>query len=515
MTTSIITLSYPLYLMEITPGNIMLVIAVLLFFSVFFGKAGSKYGLPSLLAFLAIGMLAGIDGFGIQFDSAATAEFIGMISLCIILFSGGLDTEFRKIRPVLAPGLVLATAGVLLTTVITGIFIHELMQWMMPQYAFGWLESLLLAAIMSSTDSASVFSILNTSGIGLRQRLKPMLELESGSNDPMAYLLVILLISLIDSGEKLTGAVIGSSMLSLVLQLGVGTATGLVMGYLTVKVVNLLRSANEFLYPVLVIACCFFTFAITNIIGGNSYLAVYIAGLVVGNSRLSLKRTISTFFGGFTWLVQIIMFLSLGLLVNPHELADIILPGLLLGVFMILVSRPLSVFLCLAPFRQFTFKAKTYIGWVGLRGAVPIIFATYALMSPAVVHARFMFNLVFFITLLSLLIQGTTVTSFARWLGLTTPVRSRTFDIDLPDEIEGSSSEMVIAPKHLSDGNLMRELKLPPRTLVVMIKRDGKYLIPKGNTRLYIGDILLLLTGSEASAISPTKEVQTSSIVDE
>ena len=321
-----------------------------------------------------------------------------------------------------------------------------------------------------------------------------MLELESGSNDPMAYLLVILLISLIDSGSRLTGGVIASSLWSLVVQLGVGTVTGLIMGYLTVKVVNLLRSSNEFLYPVLVIACCFFTFAITNIIGGNSYLAVYIAGLVVGNSRLSLKRTISTFFGGFTWLVQIIMFLSLGLLVNPHELVHIILPGLLLGVFMILVSRPVSVFICLAPFRQFTLKAKTYIGWVGLRGAVPIIFATYALMSPGVVHARFMFNLVFFITLLSLLIQGTTVTSFAQWLGLTTPVKSRTFDIDLPEEIEGASSEMVIAPEHLSDGNLMSEMKLPPRTLVVMIKRDGKYLVPKGNTRLYIGDILLLLT---------------------
>lgn len=492
--------------MEITPGNIMLVIAILLFFSVFFGKAGSKYGLPSLLAFLGIGMLAGVDGFGIQFDSAATAEFIGMVSLCIILFSGGLDTEFKKIRPVLVPGLILATVGVLLTTILTGIFIHELMRYMMPQYAFGWLESLLLAAIMSSTDSASVFSILNTSRIGLRQKLKPMLELESGSNDPMAYLLVILLISLIDGGEQITGGLIASSMLDLVIQLGVGTATGLVIGYLTVKVVNVLRSSNEFLYPVLVIACCFFTFAVTNMVGGNSYLAVYIAGLVVGNSRLSLKRTISTFFGGFTWLVQIIMFISLGLLVNPHELTDIIWPGLLLGVFMILVSRPAAVFLCLAPFKRFTLKAKTYIGWVGLRGAVPIIFATYALMSPGVVHARFMFNIVFFITLLSLLIQGTTVTSFARWLGLTTPVKSRTFDIDLPDEIEGSSSEMVIAPEHLSDGNLMSELKLPQRTLVVMIKRDDKYLVPKGNTRLYIGDILLLLTGAEPKEAKPAAQ---------
>ena len=172
--------------MEITPGNVMFVVAVLLFFSVLIGKVGSKYGMPALLLFLGVGMLAGVDGFGIHFDNAATAEFIGMISLSIILFSGGLDTDFRQIRPVLAPGIVLATVGVLITTVITGCFIHEMMRLFLPQYAFGWAESLLLASIMSSTDSASVFSILNSSGIGLKQRLKPMLELESGSNDPMA-----------------------------------------------------------------------------------------------------------------------------------------------------------------------------------------------------------------------------------------------------------------------------------------------------------------------------------------
>ncbi|MGN0219854.1 MAG: cation:proton antiporter, partial [Muribaculaceae bacterium] len=179
--------------MEITPDNIMLVAAVLLLFSVLAGKAGSRYGMPALLAFLGIGMLAGVDGFGIQFDSAATAEFIGMVSLCIILFSGGLDTSYRQIKPVLAPGVVLATVGVLITTALMGVFIHEMMRLMLPEHAFGWAESLLLAAIMSSTDSASVFSILNSSGVGLKQRLKPTLELESGSNDPIAYLLVILL----------------------------------------------------------------------------------------------------------------------------------------------------------------------------------------------------------------------------------------------------------------------------------------------------------------------------------
>ena len=440
--------------MEITPGNVMFVVAVLLFFSVLIGKVGSKYGMPALLLFLGVGMLAGVDGFGIHFDNAATAEFIGMISLSIILFSGGLDTDFRQIRPVLAPGIVLATVGVLITTVITGCFIHEMMRLFLPQYAFGWAESLLLASIMSSTDSASVFSILNSSGIGLKQRLKPMLELESGSNDPMAYLLVVLMISVIESGADFSGAIVWDSVLSLAVQLTVGALCGIGVGFLTVKAVNAINTPNEFLYPVLVISCCFFAYTVTSMIGGNGYLAVYVAGLVVGNKRLALKRTIATFFGGFTWLVQILMFLTLGLLVNPNELLYIIWPGLCLGVFMILIARPVAVFVSLAAFRKFTFKARVYISWVGLRGAVPIIFATYALMSPGVEHARFMFNLVFFITILSLIIQGTSVTSMARWLGL--------------------------------------------HTLVILVKREGKYLRPSGNTRLYIGDCLLLISRDES-----------------
>lgn len=472
----------------------MLIAAVLLFFSVLVGKAGSRFGMPALLVFLGIGMAAGIDGFGLQFDNAAAAEFIGMVALCIILFSGGLDTDFKKIRPVLGPGLVLATLGVLLTTIITGVFIHEMMRLMAPEYAFGWAESLLLAAIMSSTDSASVFSILNSSGIGLKQRLKPTLELESGSNDPMAYLLVVLLISVIESGSDITGGLVLSTLGALAVQLGVGVAAGWVIGLLSVKAINSIRSDNDFMYPVLVISCCFFAFTLTGLVGGNSYLAVYIAGVVVGNKRIVLKRTITTFFGGFTWLVQIAMFLTLGLLVNPHELVDIVWPGLLLGVFMIVVARPAAVLVCLIPFKSYTPRAKAYICWVGLRGAVPIIFATYALMSPAVVHARFMFNLVFFITILSLLIQGTTVNSMARKLKLTEPLDEPHFNVELPDEVASDTREYTIEPQHLSKGNLLREVTLPPDTLAILLYRDKRYLVPKGDTELTPGDVLLLVT---------------------
>lgn len=481
--------------MEITPDNIMLVAAVLLLFSVLAGKAGSRYGMPALLAFLGIGMLAGVDGFGIQFDSAATAEFIGMVSLCIILFSGGLDTSYRQIKPVLAPGVVLATVGVLITTALMGVFIHEMMRLMLTEHAFGWAESLLLAAIMSSTDSASVFSILNSSGVGLKQRLKPTLELESGSNDPIAYLLVILLISTIEEGVDITGGMILETVGRLILQLGVGAIAGIVIGYITVWIVNRIHAGNEFLYPVLVIACCFFAFTLTNLVGGNSYLAVYISGVVVGNNKIVLKRTIATFFGGFSWLVQIVMFLTLGLLVNPHELLQIAVPGIMLGVFMIFIARPAAVYLCLAPFRRYTFKAKTYIGWVGLRGAVPIIFATYALMSPAVGQARFMFNIVFFITILSLLIQGTTVTRMARWLGLTEEVEPRHFSgFELPEEVTAASREQAVTAELLTEGSTLSEITLPPETLVILVKRGDAYLVPKGNTRLYIGDVLLLIS---------------------
>lgn len=483
--------------MEITPGNIMLVLAVLLFFSVLLGKAGSKYGMPSLLLFLGVGMLAGTDGFGIQFDSAPMAEFIGMFSLCIILFTGGFDTDFKGIKPILGPGIALATVGVLLTTILTGAFIHELMRVLLPEYGFGWIESILLASIMSSTDSASVFSILSSSGISLRERLKPTLELESGSNDPMAYLLVILSISILETGQDLSGALVMSSLLKLVVQLIVGTIGGVVVGYVMVRIINRFNASNEFFYPIMVIAGCFFAFTLTEMCGGNSYLAVYIAGLVVGNHRIALKRTISTFLGGFTWLVQIVMFLTLGLLVNPAELSHIVLPGCLLGLFMIIVARPVAVFATLAPFKRFSLKARTYISWVGLRGAVPIIFATYALMSPAVEHARFMFNIVFFITIFSLLIQGTTVNPMARWLGLTRKPVDKKFNIDLPDEIKASMQELIVTGPLLADGHTLKELSLPPETLVIFIKRGNDYLIPTGNTRLFLDDTLLIISSHE------------------
>ena len=400
--------------MVISPENILLVGAILLFLSVLVGKTGAKFGVPALLLFLGVGMLAGSDGFGIYFDSPQIAQFIGTVALCIILFSGGMDTHYREIKPILAPGVTLATLGVLMTTIITGLFIYSLSDLLPGNFQLGLLESMLLAAVMSSTDSASVFSILRSKGISLKERLRPTLELESGSNDPMAYMLTILLIQVIEIG------VIDwpHSIVLLFMQLSIGAAAGFALGYAIVWIINRINVPNESLYPVLLFSCVFFVFAFTNLLQGNGYLAVYIAGLVVGNRKFVHKRSLTTFFDGFTWLFQIVMFLTLGLLVNPSELPAVAGVGLLVAIFMIVVSRPISVFACLLPFRRFTTRARVYISWVGLRGAVPIIFATYQLMSAEIPNARMIFNIVFFVTIVSLLVQGTTVSAMARWLGL-------------------------------------------------------------------------------------------------
>ena len=355
------------------------------------------------------------------------------------------------------------------------------------------MESMLLAAVMSSTDSASVFSILRSKGLGLKQRLRPVLELESGSNDPMAYMLTILLIQIIQIGEFNAWQSIGM----LLIQLSVGALSGYILGQVTVWVMNRINIDNQSLYPVLLLAFSFFIFSFTDLLKGNGYLAVYIAGLVVGNKKMVHKRSTATFFDGFSWLFQIVMFLTLGLLVNPSELLPVIGIGLLIGIFMIIFARPITVFLCLLPFKNFTTKARVYISWVGLRGAVPIIFATYPLIA-GIENSKFIFNIVFFITIISLLVQGTTVSAMARWLKLDSEDETKKeFDVSLPDEIKSSMSEIQITETALANGNKLMNLTLPDNTLAVMVKRNNKYFVPKGHTTINPGDKLLVISDNE------------------
>ena len=465
----------------------MLIGSIILFVSILAGKASSRFGAPMLLFFLLVGMAFGTDGVGIEFDNFAAVQFVGMLSLSIILFSGGMDTSFSEVRPVLKEGVVLATLGVVLTALFTGSVIYFVSGWLGATIPFSM--ALLIAAVMSSTDSASVFSILRSKRMGLKQNLRPLLELESGSNDPMAYILTIMLIQVNMGAESEVWDV----MFTFLKQMGVGTLSGYLLGKGATLVVNRINIGNKSLYSVLLLSLVFFTASFTDLLGGNGYLAVYIAGIVMGNHKLSHKKTLATFLDGVTWLMQIVMFLMLGLLVNPHELKDVVFIGLIVGAAMIFLTRPVAVWLSLLPFKGLTTKARHYISWVGLRGAAPILFATYPKLA-GLDPDNTIFNIVFFITIFSLVVQGTTVSSMASVLGVGEKSPEKGFDIDLPDEVKAALTEVDIIEGGARDGALLRDVKLPEKSLVMMIRRGDKYIVPNGSTKLHRGDKLLLIS---------------------
>jgi len=483
--------------MSIQLETVLFVLAILFFLSILAGKASSRFGVPALLLFLLVGMFSGSDGLGIQFENMVIAKHIGTIALCIILFSGGLDTNIAKIRPVMAKGIILATLGVFLTAIITGVLIWWVLGMTMKSAGIGFITSLLLASTMASTDSASVFSILRSKGLSLKNNLRPLLELESGSNDPMAYVLVISFIEIIRMGAAPDYLQVAGTLL---LQLGIGAAAGFLLGKLAVLIINHIKIDNDSLYPILVLTFCIFIFSVCYFIKGNGFLAVYIGGLVIGNSKFIHKRTSLKFFDGLAWLFQLIMFLTLGLLVNPHELIPIIIPGLIISFLMIFVSRPLSVFISLLPFRKMPVRDKAYVSWVGLRGAVPIIFAIFPLVEN-VPHARLIFNIVFFCTLVSLLVQGTSLPMVARWLRLADkPPRNAKlvdFDVDFSADIKSFMTEIEVSKEMIKNGNKMYHLNLPENTLVVLIKRDDLYFVPTGKTVLKERDKMLVITDNK------------------
>lgn len=477
--------------MNFTPENLLFLGSVLVFVSILISKTGYRFGVPTLLLFLFTGMFFGSSGLGLQFNSARGAQFIGMFSLSIILFTGGMDTKFKDIRPVLVPGILLATLGVVLTTAITGAFIYALSQSGYFCLEVSLVVAMLLAAAMSSTDSASVFSLLRSQGLGLKHRLRPMLELESGSNDPMAYMLTLALMQVVLSGGQFSLVDLAADIL---LQFAIGGGMGYAGGRFSTWLMNRINLPNASLYPVLLLTLCLMTFTITDLMQGNGYLAVYIAGLMVGNRRMSYRREMTTFMEGLTWLVQIVMFLSLGLLVNPNELWSVAPVALAIGLFMMLVARPASVYLCLLPFRDYPLRAKHFLSWVGLRGAVPIIFATYPIIS-GMKDAAMLFNIVFVITLLSLLTQGTTLSTVARWLHLDMPEEKtgNEFGIELPEDLTPQLCEMTLTAEHLQRGRLLAEQRFPEGTLVMLVKRGESVIVPNGKLELHVGDVLLTI----------------------
>ena len=476
--------------MNLTTENIILIGAILVLLSVFAGKPSSRFGFPTLIFFLAIGMLAGSEGIGgINFDNPKITQFIGIIALNFILFSGGFDTSWSGTKPVLWQGITLSTLGVIITAIVLGLFVW----WVMD---FTLYEGLLLGSIVSSTDAAAVFSILRSKRLALKGSLRPLLEFESGSNDPMAYMLTIAFTGLVVNQDAAFSSVIPRFLWQFI----IGGLSGFLAGLGGKFIINKIRLDYDGLYPVLVIALMFLTYSVTDLIRGNGFLAVYISALYIGNQELIHKRTIIKAFDGFAWMAQIILFLTLGLLVFPSHIIPVIGIGLLISTFLILVARPVSVFLCLMFFKVKN-RNRLFISWVGLRGAIPIVFATIPLIEGAA-KADTIFNIVFFISMSSVLIQGTTLLAVARWLHLLLPekLKQRTFtDLILSESTKKEFVEIIIPENNPSVGQQIVELGFPKTSLIVMIQRNEKFITPKGSTVLEPGDILFVLSENEES----------------
>lgn len=470
--------------MNLTTENILLIGSLLLIISIIAGKTTYRFGVPTLILFLLIGMLAGSDGLGgIHFDDPKAAQFIGIVSLNFILFSGGLDTNWPTIKPVLWQGVILSTVGVLLTAVTLGIFV-----WAVA--GFSIYEGLLLGAIVSSTDAAAVFSILRSKTLALKSKIRPTLELESGSNDPMAYVLTIVFLGMVVNPEQGLLAAVPLFFKQMV----IGAVAGLLFGKASKFVINNINLDFEGLYSVLVIALMFTTFSATDFIGGNGFLAIYLCAVYLGNQDLIHKKSILKMFDGLAWLMQIVLFLTLGLLVFPTQIYPVIGLGLLISLFLIFVARPLSVFLSLIPFKMKN-RRRLYISWVGLRGAVPIVFATYPLLA-GIEKANMIFNIVFFISLTSVLIQGTTLSIIAKWLHVALPAKAKPIapvDIFLSERAKTAMAEINIPAEAHAVGKKIVELAFPKTAIIAMIKRGEQYITPSGSTVIEADDHLIVL----------------------
>ncbi|WP_067148054.1 potassium/proton antiporter [Pseudotamlana agarivorans] len=474
--------------MNITIENILLIGSLLLFVSVIFGKTSYKFGVPTLILFLGIGMLAGSDGIGgINFDDPKLAQFIGIVSLNFILFSGGLDTNWNAVKPILKEGIALSTLGVLLTAVSLGTFV-----WLVTDFTI--YESLLLGSIVSSTDAAAVFSILRSKNLALKTNLRPTLELESGSNDPMAYVLTLAFLSLVVNQDQSFISIIPMFLQQMIL----GGALGFGFGILSKYVINKIKLDFEGLYPVLAIALMFITFSATDFVGGNGFLAIYICAVYLGNQDLIHKKTILKMFDGLAWLMQIVLFLTLGLLVFPSQIIPYFGIGILISLFLIFIARPIGVLISLMFFKM-KMRRRLYISWVGLRGAVPIVFATYPLLA-GIDKANTIFNIVFFISVTSILIQGTTLSVVAKWLHVALPEESKKitevekFILELPKSL---LKEFKISPYFNAVDKRIVDLHFPKSAFIVMIKRQGEYIRPGGSTVIKANDVLVVVLDDE------------------
>lgn len=473
--------------------TLLIIVSSLLLLCVIISKVSDRLGVPILLLFLGIGMLAGSEGIGgIQFDDPHLTEYIASCCLALILFSSGLDTSWGAVKSVAREGISLASIGVVLTAALFGVAAHWLLK-------ITWLESFLLGAIISSTDAAAVFSILRSKGLNLKGNLSSLLELESGSNDPVAVILTVSLITLITSPGTSIPGLVGLFFL----QILVGVAMAWIFSQAALFLINRLKLGYESLYPVLAGALVFLAFALTTELKGSGFLAVYLFGLLLGRRDFLHHHSLSRFFDSSAWLSQIVLFLTLGLLVFPSRLAAVAWPALLLALVLVLVVRPLAVFITLVPFK-YAWREKTFISWVGLRGAVPIVLGTYPLVA-GIVNANLIFNIVFFVVITSVLLQGTLLPQMAKWLKLesNTPLPPPS-PLELTSR-QGMSSHMthITIPENAECVNkAVFELKLPPGYLLILVNRGENFILPNGSTVLQAGDVVQALAEDETMALA-------------
>ncbi|NGZ77212.1 potassium/proton antiporter [Saccharibacillus alkalitolerans] len=464
--------------MQFTVDNSILLFSALLIVGVLTTKFSSRLGVPSLVFFIVVGMV--LSRF-IYFDNAYLTQLFGIVALIVILFEGGLQTKWTSMKKVIVPSATLATVGVLITTVTIGA---------LAKYILGltWLEGMLFGAIVGSTDAAAIFAVLGSKNI--RPKLTATLEAESGTNDPMAIFLTVSLIQLIQNPE--------SSFLTLILgfvwQMGLGLVMGLLLGKVSVAIINKINLDSSGLYPVLSMALAVLTYSGTAMLHGSGLLAVYVMAVLVGNSDLTYRHSIFRFNEGFAWMMQILMFILLGLLVFPHQLPSVTWQGLGLSILLMFVARPLGVFVSMI-FMKFDLKEITFISWAGLRGAVPIVLATYPMIA-GIEHSQLIFNVVFFVVLTSALIQGSTISFLADKLGLLGGKKATApHSLELVS-IGKTNSEIIeidVEENSVVEGKQIQHAKLPVEALVTAIVRDEKIITPKGATRIKAGDILYVL----------------------
>jgi cell volume regulation protein A len=468
---------------------ILMVTGLLVFASIVASRVSNYLGVPALVVFLVIGMLAGSDGpGGIDFDNAAAANLLGTVALAFILFSGGIDTNWRLMRPVLFRGALLSTVGVVLTAGLVGVFAWSVLRLPLS-------TALLIGAIISSTDAAAVFTVLRGRGVGLKSRIKTLLELESGSNDPMAIFLTLGLTQVLMEPEF--DWVNLFPMFALNMSAGIGV--GFVVGKLAGSLFNRIRLDQEGLYPVLSLSLVLLTFGAAEILRGNGFLAVYLCGVLLNGTDFTYKRTVVRFHDGIAWLMQITMFVALGLLVYPSQFPSVALGGLLIAAFLMFIARPLAVWAALL-FSGYTPGEKAFVAWTGLRGAVPIVLATFPLMA-GYENSALVFNVVCFIVLSSVLLQAPLLMPIARWFKVDAPMeapQSFKLEVERSGQTQGDTREIEILPGMAAAGRKITDLDVPQGVVILLIGRGDEFVVPRGNTRIEPYDTLLLFGKNEA-----------------